>query len=197
MWPGLLAAMSSSPGSSSMLSTRKGAAWPDASARAAVPPSRAAIRSSSAAFVGLRLSAQGAPKSSTRKSAAASAKPFGASRALWEASPGAPAWIASVAKPGACSVIFTSATAPVSRSSQQSGNLDFRAAIHHDFESLRACSLCRRVAAHVKLHPDHVWLGREHKRFVDDASGGVRIAKNIDHVDRKGDVLKARVNRRA
>ncbi len=49
----LFEATNSSPGCIRACMVRNSAAWPEATARAAVPPSNAAMRSSSTAFVGL------------------------------------------------------------------------------------------------------------------------------------------------
>ena len=56
------------------------------------------------------------------------------------------------------------------------------------FRPASSASACGLVVAHRELHPDHLRLRLERQGFLDDRQHMFGGAKNIDHVDRFGNV---------
>jgi hypothetical protein len=69
--------------------------------------------------------------------------------------------------------------------------LDFRAAVHDDFESRRLCGRRRFVVADPQLHPHD--LGANRDRVGDDAGRFLGRAENVDHVDLVRNVAQRRI----
>src|SRR5262249_136506 len=65
---------------------------------------------------------------------------------------------------------------------------DLRAAVHDDFHACVLGAPRGLIVAHRELHPDHLWLWIKRYCFLDDRWHGGGTAKNIDHVDRLGNV---------
>src|ERR1700728_698291 len=67
--------------------------------------------------------------------------------------------------------------------------LDLRAMVHDDRQPRRLGAGGGLIMAHADLHPDR--LGAEPDRLIDDRGGCIRLAENIDHIDRHGHIGEA------
>ena len=61
--------------------------------------------------------------------------------------------------------------------------------IHHDIKACRLGAFGRRCIDHAQLHPHGI--GSDRYRVINDGSGSIRIAENVDQIDRAINVAEA------
>src|SRR5579863_8981721 len=69
--------------------------------------------------------------------------------------------------------------------------------VHHNFDTASARLFRGGLVDDAELHPDDLWQWHQRQSLVHHAGSGLRIAENIDHVDREGHVGEPRIDRRA
>ena len=80
---------------------------------------------------------------------------------------------------------------------RQALKFDLRAAVHDNFDPKCPCPRGGRIVAHAELHPNDLRFWIESQRLIDNLSSGSRVAENIHHVDRLGNIRQTFEKRRA